>query len=562
MARPLRDSPGHVNGLTSPGITPLRIAKRDGFSPPPGEALPLPKQPTSSKVGVGRAITARKLVDELRLQMHASQLSRRQSNTYNRLSKGGLVSKSPFLSSIPVPSSVKPRSAGTRKVSGEKRPRPLSFAGQWENENGHPLGYKRRQSKGFQGLHSQEYVSKSPFRHSTSDASTSESSDQGHAPPPPVPPKTPTKDRPSRVPVPPIDNADIAPVPGPSTPKETTIEEAHARFLAETAALAAPPPINNGYLQPSPRSILASSPGSAGSPARSSLKSKRLLGPRGEGSRRERRKTVTWDERCDVVEFDRESSMSMEDPFVSEDDYYGDDTRQDELGDDSMEVDRFPEPGGGEEKSAVEIGAEDSIVGLVDSMLQDANGRELRTPTHDSHEHGNSSISDDVDAEDGVPYGRTHHAERFIAAKQQGYFDHPPPVSSTPPLSTPPHLRSLTHTPPAQPSTPPNSSRRPLPELGPTSPGSHMPLGRTTHAERAREAHRRGVDDIENDVKQLPTSPSPVKRSSVGTHIDHGGGLVPRIGLPGISGTLELSRRNWLSIVDYALQVAWRIPQS
>jgi len=68
---------------------------------------------------------------------------------------------------------------------------------------------------------------------------------------------------------------------------------------------------------PTSASPVASSP-------RSNLVSKRLIGPRSpEGSpaqrglvdsfgSRQRRKTVTWDERCDVVEFDRESTNGSE----------------------------------------------------------------------------------------------------------------------------------------------------------------------------------------------------------------------------------------------------------
>ncbi|KAG1826772.1 uncharacterized protein BJ212DRAFT_1253071, partial [Suillus subaureus] len=37
--------------------------------------------------------------------------------------------------------------------------------------------------------------------------------------------------------------------------------------------------------------------------------------------RRQRRKTVTWDERCDVLEFDREEGEN--DPFYSDEDDYG-----------------------------------------------------------------------------------------------------------------------------------------------------------------------------------------------------------------------------------------------
>src|SRR6267378_7467706 len=53
-----------------------------------------------------------------------------------------------------------------RKVSGEKRPRPVSLHDQGETENDRPFAYKRerKQSKGYQGLISKEPVSRSPFR--------------------------------------------------------------------------------------------------------------------------------------------------------------------------------------------------------------------------------------------------------------------------------------------------------------------------------------------------------------------------------------------------------------
>ncbi|OAX41324.1 hypothetical protein K503DRAFT_661254, partial [Rhizopogon vinicolor AM-OR11-026] len=38
--------------------------------------------------------------------------------------------------------------------------------------------------------------------------------------------------------------------------------------------------------------------------------------------KRQRRKTVTWDERCDVLEFDREEGEDDE-PFYSDEDDYG-----------------------------------------------------------------------------------------------------------------------------------------------------------------------------------------------------------------------------------------------
>jgi hypothetical protein len=70
---------------------------------------------------------------------------------------------------------------------------------------------------------------------------------------------------------------------------------------------------------PAADSILSTSP-------RSSLVSKRLIGPRSpedspgsDAIKRQRRKTVTWDERCDVVEFDQEEEEVAESIQDSED---------------------------------------------------------------------------------------------------------------------------------------------------------------------------------------------------------------------------------------------------
>ncbi|EIW54564.1 uncharacterized protein TRAVEDRAFT_86322, partial [Trametes versicolor FP-101664 SS1] len=45
-----------------------------------------------------------------------------------------------------------------------------------------------------------------------------------------------------------------------------------------------------------------------------------LHGPRDAGGRRQRRKTVTWDPRCDVLEFDV-GENEHQDVYYSEDDY-------------------------------------------------------------------------------------------------------------------------------------------------------------------------------------------------------------------------------------------------
>lgn len=149
-------------------------------------------------------------------------------------------------------------------------------------ENEHPLGFKRRQSKAFQGLLQKEPVTKSPFLRG-SDATPPEDD------PPPVPPK------------------------------------------------------------PRPAMMAQSS---APSPARPSLVTRRLHGPRDAGGRRQRRKTVTWDPRCDVLEFDV-GENEHQDVYYSEDDYG---TPSDE-----------------EMQDSFEYGAplDDSIVGKIDSMIHE-----------------------------------------------------------------------------------------------------------------------------------------------------------------------------------------------
>jgi hypothetical protein len=213
-------------------------------------------------------------------------VARRQSNSFKHLKQNNLVSRSPFKSAplsntVPKPSpSSQPKyppslSAGspgsshthvyspprnlTRRVSGEKRPRPDSMHEQAEAENIRAFAFKRerRQSKSFQGLLEKSPVSSSPFRGEV---------------------------------------ADTDPVKRTSTP--STIE---AEGVNEAVAPANPDASPN-----SDKNL---------SPARSSLVSRRLHGPRASNesstgkpssNRRIRRKTVTFDERCDVVEFERE----------------------------------------------------------------------------------------------------------------------------------------------------------------------------------------------------------------------------------------------------------------
>ncbi|KIK61198.1 hypothetical protein GYMLUDRAFT_225414 [Collybiopsis luxurians FD-317 M1] len=388
-----------------------------------------------------------------------ADLARRSSSSYKHMRNNNLVTKSPFKSQIPTPATPSrqpplPLSFPTRRVSGEKRPRPPSMHEEAETENDRPFSFKRdrKQSKTFQNLIEKEPVTKSPFR------------------------QVQAKERPIREPSPP-------PLPV-------------SRI-----------PIN-----------------SSGSPVRPSLVTKRMHGPRLSGVKRERRKTVTFDENCDVVEFARDEDTSGE-VFESgdEDDYGHDDDQEDA---DSF----FEKPNGPQQESTSDDSYEDielsdheadaplgldadtSITGLVDEMFADS--RKTSTPPR---QHS-SELPPDLETEDGVPLGRSHHAER--AMKHHYEHGNIEPVSH-PVLPSPAFPIHATATSPP-PSTP--SHRAQI---------SSPPLGRSTHLERLQST-RLEEEEIDRDVKMLPESPSPIKPTSKnhsnGTSAD---GLIPKFELPG-----------------------------
>ena len=322
-------------------------------------------------------------------------------------------------------------------------------------ENEHPMGFKRRQSKGLQGLYQKEPVTNSPFRRVT---------DREPTPEPPLPP---------------------------------------------------PPRVDRQY---------------TASPTRPSLVTKRFHGPRVVGfsvgtARRARRKTVTFDERCDVVEFDREEH-ELEGQEEEEDGYHTPhDGDEDDDPDGQLDVDFEHEPENEPENDVdrdsmeQEFGgsnAEDSITGLMDSLIHDNQlGNVPRTPPHDSN------FPDDLETEGGVPIGRTHHVERQAAYHEQLAreehldLDMPPPERS--------YIWSSASSSPA---TPPVT--RLLPSIS-VSPGSGVPLSRTTHSERSATSHRR--DEVDKNVQMLPPSPSP---SKVSTKVEsrYQDGLIPIFDLP------------------------------
>ena len=427
---PLRDralSNTHVSGAhpwalttTSSGsqsstISPLRIAKRDT----PGR------------------------------KVAATGVARRSSSSYNHMRTNNLVSKSPFRSQIPPPTkltSPPPPIQVPRKASGEKRPRPSSMNDQAENE--HPMGFKRRQSKGLQGLYQKEPVTKSPFRRVP---------DREPKPEPPLPP---------------------------------------------------PPRIDRQ---------------STASPTRPSLVTKRFHGPRMVGfnlgaANRARRKTVTFDERCDVVEFDREEHELEEE----EDGYHTPRDGEDDGPYAQVDPDTENEPDHGiEQEDSIEqefggSNGEDSITGLMDSLIHDSQlGDVPCTPPH------NSNFPDDLETEDGVPLGRTHHADRQAAYHEQLALEEHPKIDMPPPersciwssASSSPATPLVNHSPPS------NS----------ISTGSGLPLGRTTHPERSATSRVR--DEVDKDVQMLPPSPSPSKvPAKAGSRYEEG--LIPTFDLP------------------------------
>jgi hypothetical protein len=371
---------------------------------------------------------------------------RRSSSSYKHVRNNNLVSKSPFKSQIPTPLSTPSRHTpitfpSPRNVSGEKRPRPSSMHEQAENENERPFSLKRerRQSKGFQGLIQKEPVTKSPFKQRTPSAEEQ----------PPLPP----------LPVPRVSIPSFVSTPKPSSLNSTV---------------------------PSPAPATAS-------PARSSLVSRRMHGPRISGSgRRERRKTVTFDERCDVVEFDKDEetdedmysaeegeelhephseyeSHQDDDPF-----YQGQSLEQEDMPvhessyereeDSSYESIQLSDVGADSQSGpsllSMALDPDASISGLVDEMFfSGTNNAASPTPPLQcpdettAHTLPGTSLSNDIptdmEATDGVAFERPALAERFLYHQhRQSQSPHSPhlspeqrPIHASNPQS-PPHPMS------------------------------------------------------------------------------------------------------------------------
>ncbi|KAF5345332.1 hypothetical protein D9758_008424 [Tetrapyrgos nigripes] len=413
-----------------------------------------------------------------------ADLARRSSSSYRHMRNNNLVTKSPFKSQIPTPSTPSrnhplPFPSGSRRVSGEKRPRPPSLHELGETENDRPFALKRerKQSKTYQGLIQKEPVTKSPFR------------------------VFPARDI----------EAHYSP-PVPSTRLETV-----------SRPLPSSPP-------------KSSTPTGGPSPIRSSLVSKRMHGPRLSGGKKQKRKTVTWGEACDVIEIsDPEDHEEEEESGAldSDEDFYGNPDEDDDADSffrtplaDNCSVSNEPgpnEPGPEDSYDSIqlsdngsnrlELDPDTSINGLVDEMF---GSQRTSTPPRTSY----NDHPTDLETEDGVPFGRSHHAERAKQFHEEILARSSPlPMPNLHSIPLPIHPTSSS----TPPSTPPRHPFLHSPQT--TSP----PLGRTTHVERLK-AVKVEEEEIDNDVQMLPDSPSPMKPSRCNDDT-HSEVLMPKLDL-------------------------------
>ncbi|RXW25072.1 hypothetical protein EST38_g810 [Candolleomyces aberdarensis] len=283
-----------------------------------------------------------------------------------------------------------------------------------------------------------------------------------------------------------------------------------------------------------------------------------MHGPRLSGSgRRERRKTVTFDERCDVVEFDRDEETD-EDVFdsTSEDEEGSDGSMQEErqihipdlptedteanaVDQDDDSYDSVPlDQDDKKDDALMDLDHDTSITGIVENMFFGVNARPLADGSFASVASTpprQGSLPPDLETEDGIPLGRSHHVERFLQHQQ-----HHSPAQAAPhfsPRNSPRQGSPQIHSPGRYPfnlNLPTHASPHGPPATPPRrSPGmTHAtpPLGRSTHAERVGEAREQERDETSRGVERLPSSPSPVKPLSAHEH--KGDGLIPRFSLP------------------------------
>ncbi|KIJ51349.1 hypothetical protein M422DRAFT_26767 [Sphaerobolus stellatus SS14] len=285
---PLRDSPRNTAAQhtttrsRSTTTVPLRVNKQD--SPLTSTAIP---NPSYHKL--------------------PAQLARRQSSSYNHVKNNALVSNSPFK-----------RLARPSRIPTPTRPPLPTSAPDEENRKLDTESSKRRQSRGLNVLAKEQVVSKSPFLGDQKRSSTQipnsalpQPQSQHYDSPRPLSTPEPLPVRPRvRDPSPepaPAPAAAPKDAPCPSTPLDS---------------VGSPVPVTPR----NPRVVDLAAHTKSPSPKSSLASPKRLRGPRSQETSptRQRRKTVTFDERCDVLEFDRdETEMDEEALAIDDDELYG-----------------------------------------------------------------------------------------------------------------------------------------------------------------------------------------------------------------------------------------------
>ena len=205
----------------------------------------------------------------------------------------------------------------------------------------------------------------------------------------------------------------------------------------------------------------------------------------------------------------------------------------------------------------------DSINGLVDSMLAEASAREPEPHTPESK---NQSLPFDEDLrvggdENGVPHGRTHHSERTrmhqlhsgdrsCSFEEHDYGeaecrDEDDELSfSSIMRSTPQKTASPFPDESGERSNPHTPSSVKAPDAEDMEDG--VPLGRTHHSDRSRLAHMQAADaSVDREVQMLPPSPSPGRPTAPRLSREHESteSLIPKfdIGLNDRSLSLEQS---------------------
>lgn len=267
-------------------------------------------------------------------QKGGALLARRSSASFNHVRTSSLVSSSPFKTGedasstqsaakerpqrdLPASQHVATRSFLRRSVVSDHKILPQTHLRAKSDENKYAEHIRKpRESKGFQELSSSEVVTKSPFveangprpppRHAYTRSEDFSHDFSGTF-------EAPGMVKSATYPSVAIDRYD--------SPRSTPVSSRPSSSTNSPVSLTPSRPLPGTPQRP------AMSPAQA-SP-RSNLVSKRLIGPRSPEDphrsssdtpiKRQRRKTVTWDEKCDVVEFDQEEEEQVEFAVDTED---------------------------------------------------------------------------------------------------------------------------------------------------------------------------------------------------------------------------------------------------